>query len=167
MRRPYTAEQFAALVKTARREVPGVAITTDVIAGFPGETEAEFEESLAFVRQMEFAKIHVFPFSRRPGTSAALLEDSVADGERKRRASRLRAVGTEADHAFQEGNLGSVLSVLWEEKRKCRWRGMSDNYVRVLADSDRDLRGTITPTRLIDRCEGGVLGTPVEAVRSA
>ena len=167
MRRPYTAEQFAALVERARREVPGVAITTDVIAGFPGETEAEFAQSLAFVRATEFAKIHVFPFSPRTGTSAALLPNRVADGERKRRVSRLRVLGTEAERAFCEHNLGSVLSVLWEERRAGRWRGMSDNYIRVLADSDLDLRGTITPTRLTARCGEGVLGAPVQAVRSA
>jgi threonylcarbamoyladenosine tRNA methylthiotransferase MtaB len=165
MRRPYSAGQFGALVQRARSEVPGVAITTDVIAGFPGETEREFEDSLAFVRQMEFARVHVFPYSPRAGTRAALLDNPVSDGERKQRASRLRTVGAEAECAFRDANLGDVLSVLWEERRARRWRGMSDNYVRVFVDSDSELRGTITATRLIARCEDGVLGATVEDVR--
>jgi threonylcarbamoyladenosine tRNA methylthiotransferase MtaB len=167
MRRPYSAGQFAALVQRARREVPGVAITTDVIAGFPGETEREFEDSLAFVRQMEFARVHVFPYSPRAGTRAALLDNPVSDGERKQRASCLRTVGAEAECAFRDANLGDVLSVLWEERRARRWRGMSDNYVRVFADSDSELRGRITATHLIARCEDGVLGATVEDVRCA
>ena len=84
------------------------------------------------------------------------------DGERKRRVSRLLSVGTEAERAFHDYNLGRELSVLWEERRAGRWRGMSDNYIRVFADSDLDLRGTITATRLNELCAEGVLGAPVE-----
>ena len=77
MRRPYTPEDFRQLANLVRREVPGLAVTTDVIVGFPGESDEEFEESLDFVTEMEFAKTHVFRYSERPGTTAAGLSDPV------------------------------------------------------------------------------------------
>lgn len=144
MRRPYTPSEYAALVATLRDRVPGIAITTDVIAGFPGETETEFDESLRFVDEMRFARVHVFPYSVRPGTEAADLPDQVGAAEKKARVQRLLTVGTESEGAFVASQLGSRAEVLWESERDGSWHGTSDNYIRVQTRSPSNLTRRLT-----------------------
>ena len=148
MRRPYTPEAFRLLATLVRREVPGLALTTDVIAGFPGESDEEFEESLRFVTEMEFAKTHVFRYSERPGTAAAELPDPVAPPVRKERVQRMLEVAERSERRFRLRNLETEATVLWEERRDDGWRGMTDNYIRVVGESETDLRGRLTAARL-------------------
>jgi threonylcarbamoyladenosine tRNA methylthiotransferase MtaB len=163
MRRPYDSRTFAALVDTIRRRLPGVAISTDVIVGFPGETDRDFDESLAFVRETGFARLHAFPYSPRPGTPAARLRDTVEASVRKDRMRRLLDVAGRSERAFGLGHLGDTLEVLWEGRRDGAWRGTSDNYVKVRSTAGRDLRRTLTPT-LIERLEAGeMFGRPLAA----
>ncbi len=165
MRRPYDSADFAGLSRRLRERIAGLAITTDVIVGFPGETEEEFEESLAFVREMSFAKTHVFPFSRRLGTLAAEMPDSVPFHEVRRRMACMLEVADSTERAFREFHLGTKAEVLWEGARKGRWQGMTDNYLRVFARSQEDLRNRLIPTRLDslvpDGIDGHLLSSPV------
>ena len=152
------------LVDAARAAIPGVAITTDVIAGFPGESEAEFAESLAFIAEMRFAGGHVFTYSARPGTAAARMPDQVPHSQRKERNAQLRAVFDESAAAYQDGFLGQVLPVLWESAAGLGpdgWElsGLTDNYLRVTARAPRQLWNQITPVYLAAPCAGGLQGT--------
>ena len=159
MRRPYTAEGFANLVGRLREAVPGVAVTSDVIVGFPGESEDEFEDSLEFVDGLGLARTHAFTFSTRPGTEAAELPDQVPVPEKKARMARLLGVAAAGEFHFRNRNLGGEVSVLWEDQREGRWSGMTDNYLRVFADSEEDLGGTLAPATLVAATAGGVLGS--------
>jgi threonylcarbamoyladenosine tRNA methylthiotransferase MtaB len=158
MRRPYTAAMYAAVVERIREAIPGVAITTDVIVGFPGETPAEFEESLHFVERMQFAKVHVFPYSPRPGTEAATLPDQVPYPEKKARVNAMLAVAEESERRFWEQHLGQQLTVLWETRKNGVWQGMTDNYIRVFGEAEQDLTNVFTATTLIGMTNGGMIG---------
>jgi len=158
MRRPYTAAGYAALLERVRRAVPGVAVTTDVLVAFPGETAAEHEESLAFVRACGFARVHVFPFSARPGTEAAALPGQVPAAERRERAAAMLAAAGEAERAFARRHLGRVETVLWERPRGGIQRGLTDTYLRVLSDAPGELRNRFADAELVGLAEGGVWG---------
>lgn len=150
MGRPITLSAFARLVKTARAAISDLAVTTDVIVGFPGEDEDAFRESYAFVKQMAFAKLHVFPYSSRPGTPATKLPHQVPRALRDERARKMRALGAEQRRRFKTGFLERELDVLWEKRRPDgRWTGWTDNYIRVVAHGEEDLYNQITPTRLV------------------
>jgi threonylcarbamoyladenosine tRNA methylthiotransferase MtaB len=164
MARKTTPESFNQLVDAARSTIPGVAITTDVIVGFPGESDAEFAESLDFVRRMRFAGGHVFTYSARPGTAAARMAGQVDHLLRKERNAQMRQVFAEAALDYQQRFLGSVLPVLWEsaaalEPQGWRMSGLTDNYLRVTAHAGQHLWNRITPVRLSELREGGVYGT--------
>jgi threonylcarbamoyladenosine tRNA methylthiotransferase MtaB len=164
MRRKTTPDDFARLVEVARRLIPGVAITSDIIVGFPGEDESEFAESMAFVQAMRFAGGHVFTYSARPGTAAARQTDQVPHPLRKERGARLRAVLAESARAFQASFLGQELHVLWESASALGpqgWRlsGLSDNYLRVSAWSPQPLINQITPVHLSELTGDSILGT--------
>ena len=107
--------------------MPDAAVTTDVIAGFPGETEQEHRETMAFLRQVGFARLHVFPYSRRPGTKAAAMPGQLTRQEKARRARELIAIGDGLEKAFIDRQIGTVQQVLMEEDGT----GYTGNYVRV------------------------------------
>ncbi len=134
MRRPYSAAAFAALVDRLRAAIPGIAVTTDVIVGFPGETDEEFETSLELVREIGFSKTHVFTYSSREGTRAEALPDHVEHAVKKARTARLLEVARDAEDAFLRSQVGERADVLWEETRDGALRGTTDNYVRVALD---------------------------------
>jgi threonylcarbamoyladenosine tRNA methylthiotransferase MtaB len=158
MGRRYTAAEFACLVEAARATIPGLAVTTDIIVGFPGETEAHLAASLAFVESVGFARGHVFPYSARPGTPAATLPGHVPPSERQARAARARAIVRNAALRFREQFVGQTVEVLWETRRNGLWRGLTDNYIRVVSQSDENLAQTIAPTCLIAVTDDGLLG---------
>lgn len=155
MARKTTPGDFAALVESARRQIPDVAITTDLIAGFPGETRQEFEEGLKFVDSMEFAGAHVFTYSARPGTAAARMPNQVHNYTRKERSAALREATTTSAQRYQRAFIGSELDVLWEsahfDSQAERWHliGLTDNYLRVQAAANRSLWNEITLSRMI------------------
>lgn len=130
MRRPYTSASYAELLDEIRERIPRVAITTDVIVGFPGETDAEFQRSLDFVERCGFARVHVFPYSQRPGTRSADLDDDVSPPVKKQRVQRMRAVARASARRFVELRAGRPLQVLWERRHEGRAQGTSDDYVR-------------------------------------
>ena len=132
MRRPYTASEFARLVAEIRSAVPGIGVTTDVIVGFPGETDGEFERSLRFTDEMGFARVHAFPYSVRPGTEAATLPDPVPHAVKRERMQRMLEVAQRSLSDFWDSQRGERVQVLWEQPKDDRWLGTSDNYVRVV-----------------------------------
>ena len=162
MGRLYTQEQYAASVTTAREAIPDLAVTTDVIVGFPGETEGEFAESLDFVRQMAFARLHVFKYSRRQGTAAASMPGQLSPAVKRVRSRAMIEIGRQAADAFALGLTGRTLSVLWESPLETAtgtlWRGLTDNYVRAYVRSPCDLHNTITLTSLQEPLRDGLLG---------
>jgi threonylcarbamoyladenosine tRNA methylthiotransferase MtaB len=162
MRRPYSAAGYGRLLKRLRAAVPGVAVTTDVIVGFPGETAAEFEESLAAVASFGFAKVHVFPFSARPGTEAAGLPDQVGSEGIKERMGRMLAVASKAERAFRAAHLGQREMVLWERPRGGVAQGLTDTYLRVLARTERDLWNRFAVAEVREVAEDGVWGEVME-----
>jgi len=162
MRRPYSAEGFAGVMAELRQGLPGVAVTTDVIVGFPGETAEEFADSLAFVRRAGFARVHVFPYSPRQGTAAAELPGQVPHGEKRERMGAMLAVAEEARAAFARAHLGETVSVLWERREDSGlWMGLTDQYLRAhtTVPEGTQLRNRITPLRVTALGEGeGVVG---------
>ena len=164
MRRRYTAAEYAELVERAREAIPDLALTTDVIVGFPGETEADFEESLRFIEKMGFARLHVFKYSARPGTPAATMPQQVPCEEKRRRSEAMMALARRGSEEFRRRFLGRTMEVLWERKERRRegrrriWSGLTDNYIRVWAESEADLANTITPAKLVALTEDGMRG---------
>lgn len=151
MRRRYTSEEYFAACELLRKYMPDCAITTDVIAGFPGETETEFAETMAFIEKVGFARIHAFPYSRRSGTLADRMPDQVDEGLKHIRTNKLIELGNRLEEKFVQGLIGSVQSVLFEHMTKdgmCE--GYTGQYVRVRAAAEP---GSIRSVKLI-RAEG-------------
>ncbi|MBM4459422.1 MAG: tRNA (N(6)-L-threonylcarbamoyladenosine(37)-C(2))-methylthiotransferase MtaB [Chloroflexi bacterium] len=167
MARRNRVADFEALVSAARAAIPGLTVTTDLIAGFPGETADDFEQTVAFARRVGFAHLHIFPFSARAGTAAARFSGQTAAAERKRRARILGDLDLELGRAARESFVGQERSVLWENAEESypvpsngtvTWTGLTDNYLRARtsAAAGVDLHNRITRTRLL-RLDGDVL----------
>ena len=152
MRRDYTTAAVNDLVRKLRSAIPGIAIGMDVITGFPGEGEEEFLDTLRFIEKIELAYLHVFPYSRRPGTRASSFPDQVLKSVKKERAAALRGVGERKRIAFNGGFIGEELPVLVEGTidKETGWiKGFSDNYVPVLLpEGDPSLANRIVPVVL-------------------
>ena len=160
MRRRYDTAQFAASVEWVRRMYPDAGITTDIIVGFPGETAADFAASLDFAAAMQFSDIHAFPYSFRPGTSAAYFGNQVPEPEKRARMGEMLALSADSAFRFRESQLGAVRPVLWEQTSggKGIWSGLTDNYLRVRAASDASLANRITDARLMELDGDWVMG---------
>ena len=165
MRRRYDTARFAETIALVRKTIPDAGITTDIIIGFPGEGVREFAESYSFAASMGFSDMHVFPYSIRPGTSAAHLDDQVIDAQKKERSGEMLELAAASVKKFRQGALGQVRPVLWEptQGKNCGgiWSGLTDNYVRVKATSGRDLSNLITDAQLTSLDEDWVTGEVV------
>ncbi|MGB3564632.1 MAG: tRNA (N(6)-L-threonylcarbamoyladenosine(37)-C(2))-methylthiotransferase MtaB [Thermoanaerobaculia bacterium] len=162
MRRPYAPQEYAELASAIREKLPGAAITTDLIVGFPGELDRDFEDSLDFCKATSFARVHAFPFSPRPGTEAATLAEQVPHPVVRERMARVLEVAVASERRFWRQNLETSAEVLWESRKKDRWYGTTDNYIRVHTDNDIDLANRKGPAWLetiTDEGVGCVLGT--------
>jgi threonylcarbamoyladenosine tRNA methylthiotransferase MtaB len=162
MNRRYTAAQYRDLVHSARAAIPNLAVTTDVIVGFPGEDEQEFAASAELVASMDFARIHVFPFSARPGTAAASMPYRVSPQAKKARGEQMGALARQSAKTFQRRFLGRTLDVLWERKKAGQWNGLTDNYIRVWVTSSQNLANRILPARLMEWTSQGLRGELAE-----
>jgi len=151
MRRSYTTAEYRQLVKNLRARIPDVAITTDVMVGFPGETEKQHQNSLAFVEEMEFAALHVFKYSPRAGTKAAGFAEQIPPDVKEERSRAMIALGKKLRENFARKYLGRTLKVLAEQKTvEGLWEGHTPNYLKVYFPSDQDVRGKILPVELIE-----------------
>ncbi len=166
MARRCTVASFRKLVADARAAIPDLIITTDLIVGFPGETDADFEEGLCFVEEMRFAHAHIFPFSARAGTAAAGFDGQVPKARKQERSRRMHQVAARTGHLERIRNVGTTRPVLWEgggqqlsdQADKVLLNGLTDNYLRVMAQAPAglDLSNKITPVRL-DELHGETL----------
>jgi threonylcarbamoyladenosine tRNA methylthiotransferase MtaB len=161
MKRVYTTADYQRVVSFIREVVPEVAITTDVITGFPGETPEEFEQSYEFCRQLGFARIHVFPYSPRSGTEASRLPQTVVANVKRARSERILALAKTSADSFRRRFLGRRMMVLWEKQTTDgAWSGLTDNYIKVYTRSDEDLTNRLLPVTLAEVRGDGVWGFP-------
>ena len=163
MARKTTPASFRDLVAAARKIMPDMAITTDVIAGFPGETDEEFAESLEFIRQMDFAGGHAFSYSPRPGIAAAHLGGQVRHAVRKERNAVLREMFEEGVKAYRQRFIGREMSVLWVSVTQMdgqgwQMEGLTGNYLRVQAVAPQPLWNQISLVKLQSSNENGLSG---------
>jgi threonylcarbamoyladenosine tRNA methylthiotransferase MtaB len=149
MGRRYSAKEYEQTVSLIRESVPDAAITTDIIVGFPGETNEEFKESYCFCQRMEFARIHVFPFSTRSGTKAAKMPGQVDSRTKKQRSDTMLTLAEESARNFRQRFSGRTMPVLWERRTgDYTWSGVTGNYLRVFTESKEDLSNRLTPVIL-------------------
>jgi threonylcarbamoyladenosine tRNA methylthiotransferase MtaB len=158
MNRRYTTGEYRRVVDLIREKVPGAAVTTDVIVGFPGETDAEFRQTLDFSRQMKFARIHVFPYSSRPGTAAAAMTPVVSAAVKKERSRQMLSLAGEAMKAFHASNIGKTTEVLFEQQARGFWTGLTGNYIRVYIKSRVDMTNRLVPVKLTTGFRDGLWG---------
>ena len=161
MRRRYTAGEFRRAATLIRERIPNVAITTDVIAGFPGETDEDFEATARLCEEIGFAQNHAFPYSRRPHTGAEKMAGHLPPALRRERLERLLDIGRRSSERFRTGLVGRRMAVLWEERSGGLWRGLTPNYVRAYTSADIELGNTITTIHLTGLHEDGMTGDVV------
>lgn len=164
MNRKYTAEEYESIVRKLTGTIPDVAVTTDVMVGFPGETDREFEQSRKFIERLPFAGIHVFKYSKRKGTPAASFEGQVAPEVKDERSGQLIALAHEKQLEFYKRFVGRTMGVLFEGPASDTpgfLEGMTSNYLRVVAGGDNDIIGEIRDVMLvkaeIDRIFGNIV----------
>lgn len=148
MGRRYNVAEYEAALRLIKDGVPDAAVTTDVMVGFPGESDGEFRDSLSLCRRMGFARMHVFAYSPRPGTRAASMPDKVEDKVKKARSKEMLALAADGASVFREGFLGGQMTVLFEEGRGGVWSGLAGNYIRVYVPSAEDLTNKLLLVRL-------------------
>ena len=149
MRRGYSPADYKRIVRLIRDMVPDAAITTDIIVGFPGETEEEFAGSFDSCRKLQFARIHVFPYSPRPDTEASRMPGQISVKVKGERRRKMLALAEQSADDFQKRFLGKVMSVLWETKSDGIWSGFTSNYIRAYTKSDDDLTNKILAVELV------------------
>ena len=159
MNRHYTTAEYRQIVGDLRKAFPNCAVTTDIMVGFAGETEEEFGESLAFAKEIAFAKVHVFAYSRRPGTRAYDMPGQVPNREKERRSREMIAATLETQRAFFAAQTGRVEEVLFEQERDRNvYEGYTRNYTPVRVASAAPLQGQVRQVRLTQALEDFCLG---------
>jgi threonylcarbamoyladenosine tRNA methylthiotransferase MtaB len=170
MARRYNSERYATIITTAKRLVPGIAISTDIITGFPGESDDDFAATYRLAKQLHFAKAHVFRFSPRQGTAAARMKGQIREEVKKARSEQLLALNDEHARLFRQQFLGETMQVLIEARKHGRWEGLTDNYLRVEIDgisdhsdhADRNWQNRLVKARLTELVDDGIRGIVVE-----
>jgi threonylcarbamoyladenosine tRNA methylthiotransferase MtaB len=158
MRRRYTAGQYREAIALIRERVPDVAITTDVIAGFPGESDTDFKTTAELCEEIGFAAMHCFPYSRRPYTGADRMRGHLLPPVKRDRLQRLLAIANHSSVAFRKAYIGSTLPVLWEQRMDGLWQGLTPNYIRAYSDADAPLDNRIVTARLTNLRGDGMMG---------
>jgi threonylcarbamoyladenosine tRNA methylthiotransferase MtaB len=158
MRRRYTAEGYRRAIANVRAYVSDVAVTADVIAGFPGETDDDFQATLRVCEEMQFAAIHCFPYSRRPHTGADKMNGHLPPLTKRPRLEQLLSVARESSETFRRGHIGRVMDVLWEEQSDGLWEGLTGNYIRAYTAADTPLENHLLPVRLTGLHGDGMRG---------
>lgn len=153
MNRKYNAEQYAEACERLRNAFPNVAITTDIIVGFPDETEEDFKESLAFAKKMKLDKIHTFPYSPKKSTPAAKMKNQISGDVKSQRSKEMIALSDKMNIDFLNNNIGKTVPVLFEDMENGFWQGHTTNYIKVLVKSDENLNNKIVDVKL-DKIHG-------------
>ncbi len=159
MNRRYDAGEFLYLVRWLRAEIPGLTLTTDVIAGFPGETEEQFAHTLEMIQLCGFSRLHIFKYSPRRGTPAAGFPEQIPPAVKEERSKRLRKLGEELAAGFQESFIGKTVEVLFEEEAgRGRLAGLTEHYLRVKAEAPTAWRGKLAKVLVLGRHRDGLYG---------
>ncbi len=158
MNRHYDTTKYRNLIESIRQRVPDIAISTDIIVGFPGETSEMFATTLEFVDSIGFARMHVFPYSRRSGTPAASFSGQVSESEKKRRVHIMQELAERKTVQFQDGFIGHTQTVLFETYNGGILDGLTDNYIRVYMQGKSELAGALRPVRLERHYRDGLWG---------
>ena len=137
MNRRYITKQFKEIVQRLRETYPNVNLTTDIIVGFPGETEEEFEKTYKFLEQIKFYKMHVFPYSQRKGTKAAIMPNQVIPEEKERRSKKLIELSDYNEEKYNKQYIGKKVEVLWEEQKENIIKGHTKNYILVECEAEK------------------------------
>ena len=157
MKRKYDTARYYESVELLREAFPGCAVTTDMIVAFPGETEEEFRESLRFIRKCGFADMHIFPYSRRPGTPADKMPGQLGNAIKEARSREAIAVAAEMNRAYRESMVGSTQEVLFEDKHLALYAGHTPNYMKVYAAGE-DLHNRLRQVTITGLYEDGLFG---------
>ncbi len=157
MKRKYDTARYYQSVELLRKFFPECAVTTDMIVAFPGETEEEFTESLAFIRKCAFADMHIFPYSRRPGTPADKMPGQHNNATKEARSRAAIALAEEMSRAYREGFVGRTLEVLFEEREGEFYTGHAPNYIKVYARGE-NLHNEIRTVTVLEVYRDGVIG---------
>ena len=158
MRRQYTCSEYKKIVDNIKNNFNNATFTTDVMVGFPGETEEDFNKSMEFVKEVGFLKVHVFPYSVRPGTLAKF-ENQVSSEEKSSRARRMLKVCKETASDVMKSNLGNVEKVLYEKRLENNvYEGYTENYIFVRSESSVDVKGKALNTLLKDMSNDVCIG---------
>ena len=157
MNRKYDTARYLQSVELLNRYFPGCAVTTDMIVAFPGETEEEFEASLAFIRKCAFADMHIFPYSRRPGTPADKMPEQHNNGVKEQRSRKAIAVAEEMSRKYRQDLVGTTVSVLFEEQDGVYYTGHTPNYIKVYVRGE-DLHNKVCSVTLTEVYADGMLG---------
>ncbi|MCB0177970.1 MAG: tRNA (N(6)-L-threonylcarbamoyladenosine(37)-C(2))-methylthiotransferase MtaB [Anaerolineae bacterium] len=172
MARRTSQAEFAQLVAEAQAAIPDLAITSDIIVGFPGETDEEFATSLAFVESLALAGLHIFRYSRRDGTAAAKMRGQVPSKVQQTRSRQMHTLNAHLEETFRRKFVGRTMSVLWESNEPygfgLQWSGLTGNYLRVITQTgpDLDLRNQVIDTELVDTAPATLLGRLPESYRA-
>jgi len=158
MCRGYSTADYRRSAQLACEAIPGLALTTDIMVGFPGEGKGEFNDSYRFCERMGFANLHVFPYSARPGTRAARMEHPIEDGEKKQRIDTMLDLAKRSSRRFRERFLGREMDVLWEGKKDSNWFGLTDNYLKVHTTSQVVLANELLSVNLVAQKENVLWG---------
>ncbi|SHI37406.1 tRNA (N(6)-L-threonylcarbamoyladenosine(37)-C(2))-methylthiotransferase MtaB [Propionispora hippei] len=161
MNRHYRAAEYRALIADIREAIPDVAISTDIIVGFPGETDALFAETLDFTGSMGFARVHTFPYSKRQGTPAADYPDQVGEDIKKQRVQALQELAAAQAALYNKQYIGQDVQVLFENKKTDIVEGLTDHYVRVYAKGAQEVKGKISQVRIEATYRDGLWGVIV------
>ena len=157
MNRHYNREEYLKLAHYGRQIMPELVLTSDVIVGFPGETEEEFAESLEFLKTCGLSMFHIFPYSRRKGTPAADMPDQIPNAVKERRAAEAASAAAELEAAYHASMLGTTQQVLFEQEEDGLYAGHAMNYVKVYVQT-ADLHNEIRAVRITELCRDGVFG---------
>ncbi len=159
MNRHYKRHEFKELMNHIISRIPDIAISTDIITGFPGESDEMFLNGLEFIEQLHLAKIHVFPYSRRKGTPAAEYAAQIPEEEKKIRVAKLQKLAEKKASLFRENFIGKAASVLFETRSDDMLDGLTGNYIRVYANADAAQEGAICQVKLEKLYKDGLWGT--------
>ena len=161
MNRKYDSNRYYESVKFLHEVYDRPAITTDLIVGFPGETEDEFQQTLDFIQKCAFSAMHIFPYSKRPGTPAAKLPGQVLNAVKEERAHRAAQIARTMQDAYLDSWVGETVPVLFEEEREGLWRGHTTRYCEVTVQSAQPLHNQLRQVRLTGRDGGALQGVLV------
>ena len=161
MNRKYDSNRYYESVKFLHEAYDRPAITTDLIVGFPGETEEEFQQTLDFIQKCAFSAMHIFPYSKRPGTPAAKLPGQVLNAVKEERAHRAAQIARTMQDAYLDSWVGETVPVLFEEEREGLWRGHTTRYCEVTVQSAQPLHNQLRQVRLTGRDGGALQGVLV------